>query len=108
MKKLLETLAEAADRGEREGLFTATDKQVVIEHLERLFQELYMEYTEFKETNMILQDRILTYSEEVAKQEREKARKEKLQIARNLKQMGLSDTQIASATGLSHEDIQQA
>jgi hypothetical protein len=44
MKVILETLAEAADRGEREGRFTTTDKQVVIEHLERLFQELYMQY----------------------------------------------------------------
>ncbi|MDR1902301.1 MAG: hypothetical protein LBQ88_08495 [Treponema sp.] len=33
---------------------------------------------------------------------------EKLQIARNLKQMGLSDALIASATGLSPEDIQRA
>jgi predicted transposase YdaD len=83
-----------------------------------------MQYTEFKETNMILQDRILTYSEEAAikaekrafaraekqfrKEEREKVRKEKLQIARNLKQIGLADAQIASATGLSPEDIQRA
>jgi predicted transposase/invertase (TIGR01784 family) len=105
MKRLLETLAETADRGERAGRFTAADKQVVIEHLERLFQELYMQYTEFKETNMILQDRIL-YSEEAAKREREKVRKEKLQIARKMKKIGLSDTQIAFTTGLSPEDIQ--
>jgi hypothetical protein len=108
MKRLLETLVEASDRGEREGRFTATDKQVVIEHLERLFQELYIEYTEFKETNMVLQDRILTYSEEVEKRCRKEEREKTLQIARNLKQMGLSDAQIASATGLSPDEIQRA
>jgi predicted transposase/invertase (TIGR01784 family) len=43
--------------------------------------------------------------EKTRKENQEESRKEKLQIARNLKQMGLSDTQIASATGLSPEEI---
>jgi DNA invertase Pin-like site-specific DNA recombinase len=37
--------------------------------------------------------------------EQKKNREEKLQTARNLKQMGLSDEQIASALGLSAEDL---
>jgi predicted transposase/invertase (TIGR01784 family) len=122
MREILETVAGAAGRGERNKIFAASDKQIVTELLERLFQELYMQYTEFKETHgmMVRQGMLLTYSEEAAirterrvrKEEREKAekreREEKLQIARNLKQMGLSDAQIASATGLSPEDIQRA
>jgi predicted transposase YdaD len=76
-----------------------------------------MQYTEFKETHgmMIRQGMLLTYSEEAAikaerrvQRERAKARKEKLQIARKMKQIGLSDTQIAFTTGLSPEDIQRA
>jgi predicted transposase/invertase (TIGR01784 family) len=78
-----------------------------------------MQYTEFKETNIMLQDRILTYSEEAEKRgiekgekraekrEREKAMKEKLQAARKMKAAGITPEQIREFINLSAEEIRR-
>jgi hypothetical protein len=76
MKGLLEDIMKAAGGGVRAGILDGSGEKTLIEHTERLFRELYTGYTEFKESNVMMQDRILTYSEEVAIKVRNKTRRE--------------------------------
>ncbi|GHV38109.1 hypothetical protein FACS1894187_16410 [Synergistales bacterium] len=67
MKEIVDELVMMADRAEASGLVSEADKRIVLEHMERLYRELFAQYAEFKEGDVMLQDRILTYSEEAAK-----------------------------------------
>jgi predicted transposase/invertase (TIGR01784 family) len=127
MKGLIERLTEAVDRSERRGVLSEQDARTVIEHTERLFRELYMGYSEFKESNIMLQERILTYSEEAALKAEKKGRREgrqeglregrkegrqegsrltRLETARKMKKLKLPADQIAAVTGLSPAEIE--
>jgi predicted transposase/invertase (TIGR01784 family) len=64
MQSILEELVAAVERGARAGLMNATDSRMVLEYMEKLYVELYSGYDEFKEADAMLQERILTYSEE--------------------------------------------
>jgi hypothetical protein len=76
MKSILDELVAAADRAERAGLMSEADKRILLEHMDRLHRELFAQYTEFKEADVMLQDRILTYSEEAAQKAARKATRE--------------------------------
>ncbi|MDR1625393.1 MAG: hypothetical protein LBT33_02540, partial [Spirochaetia bacterium] len=76
MEALLGTLAGMAESGVRAGDLSGADGRAVLEYTERLYRELYMGYTEFKESDMIVKGMLLTYSEEVALKTRRKTRRE--------------------------------
>jgi flagellar biosynthesis/type III secretory pathway protein FliH len=48
------------------GLMSEADKRIVLEHMERIYRELFAQYDEFVEVDVMLKDKILTYSEEAA------------------------------------------
>jgi hypothetical protein len=66
MKSIFDELVAAVDRNAEAGLMSESDKRIVLEHMERLHKELYSPYRELKEVDTMLQERILTYSEEAA------------------------------------------
>jgi hypothetical protein len=75
MKPILDKLVAAVDRAERTGSMNEADKRIVLEHMEQLYKELFDQYTEFKEADVMLQERILTYSEVAALKAAKAARK---------------------------------
>ena len=64
MKAIMDELLAASERAVKTGLLSEPDSRVVLEYTERLYRELYQGYNEFKEADVVLQDIILTYSEE--------------------------------------------
>ena len=64
MKTILDELVGALERAAASGLMSEADSRVALEHTEKLYKELYQKYDEFKEADVMLQDKILTYSEE--------------------------------------------
>jgi hypothetical protein len=116
MRAILESLVETIGGGVRKRVLTKTDGRMLIEYSERLFREVYMGYTEFKESN-IMKDLVLTYSEEAvlkarsedAKRYREREkktqRKTMLRTARKMKELNLPAEQIAIVSGLSPAEI---
>ncbi|GHV33240.1 hypothetical protein FACS1894187_00960 [Synergistales bacterium] len=65
MKEIVDELVMTADRAEASGLVSEADKRIVLDHMERLYRELFAQYAEFKEGDvMLLQDRILICVEE--------------------------------------------
>jgi glutamate synthase domain-containing protein 1 len=121
MEALLGTLAGMAESGVRAGDLSEADGRAVLEYTERLYRELYMGYTEFKESDMIVKGMLLTYSEEVAlKTRREDAkryREEKKKViektrleteretAKKMKGLNLPADQIVFVSGLSPDEI---
>jgi hypothetical protein len=76
MKGIIEELTAATDRAAGAGLMNEADKRAVLEYTEMLYRELYKEYDEFKEADVMLQNTILTYSEEAERRGLRKGRKE--------------------------------
>jgi hypothetical protein len=76
MRAILDGLVEAVDRSAEAGLMSESDKRIVLEHMERLYRELYNPYEELTEVDTMLKDRLLTYSEEAELRGREKGIKE--------------------------------
>jgi hypothetical protein len=90
------------------------DMRTVIQHMDRLYQELYTSYEALREGDVMLQDRIKTYSEEAAERATAKAteeaavkaKKEREDAIKNLKLVGLlSDEMIAQVFNLPVEEI---
>jgi predicted transposase/invertase (TIGR01784 family) len=115
MKAIVDELVAASDRAEQTGLMSEIDKHIVLDHMERLYRELFAQYEEFKESDVVLQDRILTYSEEAELKGRAEGRAEgkaegrvegMFEVARNLLAMGLSFEQVAQGTGLPQNKLQ--
>jgi hypothetical protein len=103
MKPMLDELVAAADRAERTGLMSEADKRIVLEHMDRLYRELFAQYTEFKEMDVMLQDRILTYSEEAAK----KAKLENsFDVAKRMFERGMALPEIAEIVELPIDKLQ--
>jgi predicted transposase/invertase (TIGR01784 family) len=103
----MDELVAAADRAESSGLMSETDKRIVLEHMERLYRELFAQYDEFKEGDVMLRDRILTYSEEAELKGKAEGRAEgKFEVARNFLAMGLTLEQVAEGTGLPQNELQ--
>jgi predicted transposase/invertase (TIGR01784 family) len=107
MKSLLDELMTAIGQAAETGLMNEADSRSVLEYTERLYSELYKEYDEFKEADAMLQDTILTYSEEAEQRGIEEGKKEgKEEVARNLIANGVSTDIIVKSTGLSLNKIQ--
>ena len=97
MKAILEELVAAVERAVRFGLMSGMDGRIVLEYTERLYSELYQSYDEFKEADVMLQDRILTYSEEAELRGIEKGVEK---LAKSLLANGVSPDIIARSSGL--------
>jgi predicted transposase/invertase (TIGR01784 family) len=114
MKLLLDELTKATDRAAESGLMNEADSRSVLEYTEKLYVELYKEYDEFKEADAMLQNTILTYSEEAERRGIRKGRKEgkaegiaegKAEMARNLLKRGVAPDVVAESAGLPLEKI---
>jgi hypothetical protein len=75
--------------------------------MERLYRELFAQYTEFKEADVMLQDRILTYSEEAAKEATKKAElKKAFDVAKKMLERGVALSEIAEIVELPIDTLQ--
>ncbi|GHS90254.1 hypothetical protein AGMMS49957_15840 [Synergistales bacterium] len=107
MKTIVDELVITADRAEASGLVSEADKRIVLEHMERLYRELFAQYTEFKEGDVMLQDRILTYSEEAAEKAELKGKAEKaFDVARKLLARGMTLLEVAEIAELPIDQLQ--
>jgi hypothetical protein len=97
MKKLVEELIETIERSERKGLMTKADMRQIIGLMGRLYNDLYKLYPEFKETNMMVDEMLLTVVDEA---ELAGKKKGKIEVAQKLISMGLTGEQIVEATQL--------
>jgi predicted transposase/invertase (TIGR01784 family) len=100
------------ERGEKAGLMSETDMRSVLEHMERLYRELYREYDEFKEADVVLQEKILTYSEEAElrgmERGMERGREARtVEMARNFLLNGVSPDIVAKSSGLPPEKVRE-
>ena len=76
MRAIMDNLVLTTERAVKTGLLSEPDGRMVLEYTESLYKELYEKYKEFKEADVMLQDTILTYSEEAELRGREKGREE--------------------------------
>jgi hypothetical protein len=107
MKPILDELMAAADRAERAELMTGADKRIVLEYMERLYRELFAQYAEFQEVDVVLQDRILTYSEEAAQKAAKKAELNKaFNVAKRMLERGMALPEIAEIVELPVDELQ--
>ena len=102
MREILDELMGAVERAVSIGLMSETDRRFALEYTERLYKELYQSYDEFKEADAMLQETILTYSEEAELRGMEKGKEE---MAQNLLANGVSPEIIARSAGLPLERI---
>ena len=111
MKAIMDSLVAAIDRARETGLMSEPDEQIVMEHMERLYKELFAQFGEFKEADIMLRDRILTYSEEAAAKAAKKATREaKLEkafdVAKKMLARGMALPEIADIVELPVEKLQ--
>jgi hypothetical protein len=85
MNGLLEELMEAAGEGVHTGVLNESDWKQLTDHTERLLRAFYIGYTEFKETDDMLKDKILTYSQELVLQARKETQREDAKYYREQK-----------------------
>jgi hypothetical protein len=70
--------------------------------MERLYRELYGQYREFTEVDIVLKDRLLTYSEEAELKGREEGKKD---MAKGLLSDGVPPDIIAKNSGLTLDTL---
>jgi hypothetical protein len=99
MKAILDELVTTVERGEKAGLMNESDKRIVLEHMERLYRELFNHYKEFTEVDSMLRDRILTYSEEAAE-------KVKFEVAQKMLARGMALPEVAEIAELPIDKLQ--
>jgi predicted transposase/invertase (TIGR01784 family) len=105
MKTIFDELVTAIDRSAEAGLMNESDKRIVLEHMERMYRELYSQYKEFTEVDTMLKDRLLTYSEEAELKGRKEGIKEGIKegvekVARSLLSRGVPPDIIAESAEL--------
>ena len=115
MKAILNELMAAVERAVSVGSMNENDGRFVLEYTERLYKELYQGYDEFKEADVMLQDVILTYSEEAElrgiKKGMEKGiekgiEKKALEVAKRMLARGIALSEIAELAGLPIDKVQ--
>jgi hypothetical protein len=115
-KGILDELVAVAERARAAGSIGENDWLSILEHMERIYSELYGCYDEFKEADAVLQEKILTYTEEaklIGIQEGMKRGMERgmeakaIDVARNLLLNGVLPDVIARSTGLPMEKIRE-
>ncbi|MDR1047175.1 MAG: hypothetical protein LBL64_05325 [Treponema sp.] len=113
--QMVDEILKTAERSEQSGILNTEELRLLIELLDRLYNEVYRNYVEFKEADMRLQDIIMTRVEEA--EARKEAEMEELaearleentrEIARKMKKIGLSAEQIAQVSGFSVKEIEE-
>jgi predicted transposase/invertase (TIGR01784 family) len=107
MKSVLDDLVSAVDRSEKAGYINESDKRTVLELMERLYRELFVQYKEFTGVDTMLQERILTYSEEAELRGMEKGmEKGKKEVARSMLARGMPLLEVAEIAGLPMDKLQ--
>ena len=104
MKSILDDLVSAVERSEKAGYINESDKRTVLELMERFYRELFIQYEEFTGVDTMLQERILTYSEEAELRGMAKGKEE---MAKNLLTNGISPDIIAKSAGLTVEQVRK-
>ena len=104
MRTIMDELLAASERAVKTGLLSEPDRRIVLEYTERLYKELYQEYDEFKEADVMLQEKILTYSEEAELRGIEKGLEK---AARSMMARGTPLLEVAETLGLPTERLQQ-
>jgi predicted transposase/invertase (TIGR01784 family) len=117
-KGILDELMAATERAKASGSIGENDWLSILEHMERIYSELYGCYDEFKEVDAVLQEKILTYTEEaklIGIQEgiergiergiAKGIERGKVDMARNLLRNGVMPDVIARSSGLPMEKI---
>ncbi|GHV75086.1 hypothetical protein AGMMS49940_23880 [Spirochaetia bacterium] len=102
MKNILEELIRTVDHSTQNGLMTKEDMRTVVNLLGRLYADLYKSYEEFKGASTMVQEVLLTYSEEAALKAELKRSEE---IAGSLVQLGMDIEKIAEITKLDIETV---
>jgi hypothetical protein len=110
MKRLLKDIIGAAERSEKQGKMSRGDLDNVIRLTQRLHDELYSQYTEFKEDKKMWEDiKLIDYdgmykAKEEARQAKKEARQAKKEAALKaekavlkLREMGISEEQLVAA-----------
>jgi predicted transposase/invertase (TIGR01784 family) len=110
MKSIVDELVEAIDRCAEAGLMDESDKRTVVQLTEQLYKELFANYSEFKEADSTLQERILLYSEEAELRGMEKGmekgiEKKAFDVAKKMLSRGMTLTEVAEIAGLPLESV---
>ena len=95
--ELVEEIHKAIVRSEETGMMRDSDARAVIEMMGKLYNTIYGEYPYFKETNTMVNDMMLTYSEEA---ELRGERRRSMEIAQELMGKGWSSKEIAETVKL--------
>ena len=89
------------------GLLGEPDGRIVLEYTERLYKELYQNFEEFKEADVMLQETILTYSEEAELRGMEKGmEKGRELVALAMLKRGMALQEVAEISGLPVDKLQ--
>ncbi|MDR2527873.1 MAG: hypothetical protein LBD04_02495 [Synergistaceae bacterium] len=106
MKFILDEVIEAVERSANEGLMSESDKRNVLEYTERMYKELFARYDELKEADVMLRERILTYSEEARQEGIEKGIEKGVEkVARSMLKRGMALPEIAEIVNLPIEKL---
>jgi hypothetical protein len=97
MKSILDELVATVERGEKAGLMSEPDMRIVLDHMEQIYRELFGQYEEYKEADVMLQERLLTYEEKAELRGIEKGIEK---VARKLLTNGVSPEIIAKSCEL--------
>jgi hypothetical protein len=93
MQTMLDELVETVEDCERKGKIGNVDIPDILDGLERLFQELYGQYKEFMEDDIMLKDKLDLYTDKFKDQR-------SLEIAKNMLKRGTRPEIVSEDTGL--------
>ncbi|MDR3076067.1 MAG: hypothetical protein LBU26_02100, partial [Synergistaceae bacterium] len=107
MRSVLDELMAAVERAGSSGQMGEADKRVVLEHMERIYRELFAQYDEFAEVDVMLKNRILTYSEEAKLEGIREGKAEKaFDVARKMLARGMALPEVAEIAELPIDKLQ--
>jgi hypothetical protein len=95
--ELVEDISKAIARSEQRGCISGADARAILEMMGKLYNNIYGEYPDFKETSMMINDMMLTYSEEAALKA---VLRNSMEIAQKLMRKGWTSEEIAETVNL--------
>ena len=90
---LVEDISKAIARSEQRGHISASDARAILEMMGKLYNNIYGEYSDFKEAKIMINDMMLTYSEEAIL-------RNSMEIAQKLMRKGWTSEEIAETVNL--------
>jgi hypothetical protein len=101
VKELLADLLKTIDRFKEKGKIGDTDAQDLLQGLERLYRELFDQYEELVEGDIMLRDKLDLYGDDREKiGEKKGEEKALMKVAKNMLAEGIIPTKVAKCTGL--------